>query len=246
MTSSDARLRVTDAARWPAHRCRAATLDDGTASRSRSSCWSACSLLAALVAIVVATAAHPVHRRARRAGLLVGAFGPARGRSSCRSRPSSSCRPPAGPRLRGRLPAPLRRAPAVVRPGSLLLPSRASSSRRPSSPLVLHARDRPAARARVHRRRHGVRDGPGGGRRDVQAPAGVPTAAGDPRRRREPAQRRDGLVLFTIALAAADAPFGPRRRHARRSSARSSLSVAIGLVAGFVARAGSWRSSTTT
>ena len=75
-----------------------------------------------------------------------------------------------GPRVRGRLPAALRRAPSLVRrPGPAGDPGRRDlGGRRRGRP---EPRDRASPRPRVHRRGDGVGDRPGRGRRDVQASA---------------------------------------------------------------------------
>ena len=191
-----ARVRARSASgrrRASPRECRAApsprSTDGGGRSRRRSSSSSASCCLPLIVADRRATAPTALHRR------------PCHRRSADRDRcercrrpddhrlaGSRASRPASRPRLRSGVSDPHRRASPLVRwaraargPGSGHLGGRRSARPQP--------RNRSAARPRVHRRSHAVRDRSSGRGGDLQAPA-CPERPRDDRRRREPPERR--------------------------------------------------------
>ena len=237
--SGDARARTTPLrpTAWLADR-RLTPVLDGTDDRSRRGRGArrACSVRGRLfVAIVAGRCAMPVHaspsssRRARRSGCHR-RIGPGRAaRCHAGARPD---RPRAGPRVRGRLSARLRRTAPACSSGSLLLADpgrarvgggrrhRAQRAHRPGSTLafivgaIVSATD-PASVIATFKRL-------------------APRAAGDPGGWREPVQRRHGRRrLHDRRRGAATGSVGAARRGRLVRRSTVAMSTGLGLVAGY-------------
>ena len=149
--AGDADRLAGDRPAWPTRR-----------SRTRSSCWSASSALAAFVAIVARPLRLPYTVALVIAGLVVGIVANAAGYPPLDVSPELVLLvllPGLVFEAAYRLPA--RRAAPLVRRARCCWPSRGSSSRRRSWRSSCTARDRPAPRPGVHRRGDGVGDGSG-------------------------------------------------------------------------------------